>query len=265
MRDLGKLMNDQGKIMIAALDHRGSIAKELPTEEEMEHWKRLMVNLYKNEVTGILIDPIYGERVRDDKARCSWMVSLEKTGYRGGQQARVTELMDDWGVKQAKEAGYSAVKLLLYYDPKNRELASKQKDLAMRVSRECEKENITYLLEPLTYRKSGDQEEQVLRMVAELREIPVDIWKFEYPGSLLSCREITTMVDKPWVLLSAGLSYLPYVQALTDAMRGGASGFAVGRAVWQEFSDYQGEEREKFLTGEALVRMQKLKEIVINV
>lgn len=264
MKSLGKLVNDQGRIMIAALDHRGSLEKILTTEQEMLQWKQRMITLYRDEVTGILIDPIYGFKIRDENAHVSWMVSLEKTGYRGGKQARVTEIADGWGVKEAKLAGFHSVKLLLYYDPNNKELAAKQKELATRIAEECEQEAIVYLLEPLTYRMEEDREKEVLAMINDLRELPVDIWKFEYPGSLAACQEITTMVDSPWVLLSAGLEYDKYNPALKDAMAAGASGFAVGRAVWQEFGDYQGAAREKYLTEVALPRMRELKEIVLN-
>ena len=53
------------------------------------------------------------------------------------------------------------------------------------------------------------------------------IWKFEYPGSLDGCKRITEIINgKPWVLLSAGLQYDKYREALKNSMLAGASGFA---------------------------------------
>src|SRR5690606_33711422 len=65
------------------------------------------------------------------------------------------------------------------------------------------------------------------------------------------------------VLLSAGMEYAKYREALRIAMESGASGFAVGRAVWQEFGDYPaGEVRERYFNTIAKLRMQELVGIV---
>ena len=139
-----RLVNEQGKIAIAAIDHRGSLKKnihpenpELTTEEEMREWKRTMIDLFKDRVSGILIDPIFGKDLVDLTAKCGWMLSMEKTGYRGGQEQRETEILPGFNVRKAKEMGACGAKLLLYYDPDNGELAERQKTIARRVGEEC--------------------------------------------------------------------------------------------------------------------------------
>lgn len=269
--DLLKLTNGHGKITIAALDHRGSLKKslhpdnpELTTDEEILAWKKEMVALYENEVAGILIDPIFGkEIIKNNEARNGWMLSMEKTGYGGGDQERVTEILPDWSVKQAREMGANGVKLLLFFDPDNRELAVKQKEIARRIAQECIEEDIVFLLEPLSYKAVEDKPKHVLKIVEELKDLPVDIFKFEYPGSREACEQITSMIKAPWVLLSAGMEYRKYLEALKIAMESGASGFAVGRAVWQEFGDYEaGEERARFLRNISVLRMRELVAVV---
>ena len=268
-----KLVDKYGKITIAAIDHRGSLKKSLRpgdpgsvTEDEILAWKKRLVNLYKEEVSGILIDPIYGKTVIDLQAPCGWMLSMEKTGYRGEQQARETELLPNWTVRQARELGAVGVKLLLYYDPQNVKLAARQRGIAQTVANDCKREGMVFLLEPLSYSKTGmDKPDVVLETAKELAYLDVDIFKFEYPGDEVSCAKITEIVKKPWVLLSAGMEYNAYELALKSAMVGGASGFAVGRAVWQEFGNYQGEEREKYFTDVALPRMRKLIKVVQNI
>lgn len=266
---LEKLLTKSGKITIAALDHRGSLQKtlnpvkpEMVGKEEIMEWKRGMVGRYKQMVSGILIDPIYGKELVDPGASCGWMLSMEQTGYRGGKEARVTELLPNWSVKQAKELGASGVKLLLYYDPENRELARQQKELARRVGEECEREEVIFLLEPLSYVVRGTRGAEVVKIAEELQDLAVDIWKFEDPESREACEEIGRIVKKPWVLLSAGMKYEQYKEALRIACEAGASGMAVGRAVWQEFGEYEGEERERFLGKTAVIRMRELVEIV---
>ena len=266
---LQQLLLDNGKIAIAALDHRGSLKENLhpenpeaTTNQEILTWKRRMVDLYKDRVSGLLVDPIFGKQVIDSTLRPGWMLSMEKTGYRGGKEARVTEILEDWNVAKAKEMGACSVKLLLYYDPDNTELAKRQKEIATKLSEECEREGMVYLLEPLTYRVEGSREEEVLRMVDELADVSVDIYKSEYPGTRRACEEISKRIKSPWVLLSAGMEYSQYKEALTVACESGASGFAVGRALWQEFGQYEGEAREKYFREVASPRMDELLQIV---
>ncbi len=268
---LAKLTDPYGKITIAALDHRGSLKEslnpsnpDLVTEDEMFEWKTRMVELFRNEVAGILLDPFFGEKLIDRKTQKGWMLSMEKTGYRGGKEARVTEILPDWSARQAKEMGACSVKLLLYYDPENIELAKRQREIAKQIASDCKKEEIVFLLEPLSYKIETERENEVLKIAEELKDIEADIFKFEYPGSLSACKKITAMMKVPWVLLSAGMEYDKYKSALKNAIDAGASGFAVGRAVWQEFGEYQGEERERYFKNVALTRMRELVSIVDN-
>lgn len=266
---LEQLLLPSGKIAIAALDHRGSLKEnlhpenpELTSDAEILEWKRRMIALYKDRVSGLLVDPIYGKKIIDNSVRPGWMLSMEKTGYRGGKEARVTEILEDWSVAKAKEMGACSVKLLLFYDPDNIELAKKQKEIALKLSEECEREGMVYLLEPLSYLVEGSREDEVIRIVKDLADIPVDIYKSEYPGTRRACEEISRLIKAPWVLLSAGMEYSQYKQALEIACQSGASGFAVGRAVWQEFGQYEGEEREKYFLEVASPRMDELLTIV---
>jgi phosphoglycerate kinase len=268
---LAKLTNSHGMITIAALDHRGSLKESLhpdnpesTTNAEIMAWKRRMADLYLDDVAGILLDPIYGKDIVSAQSKTGWMLSMEKTGYRGDKQARVTDILPEWSVKQAKEMGACAVKLLLYYDPENVELAQQQSQVAKKIAEECRREDVVFLLEPLSYKIETDRETEVLKIAKELKDLDVDIFKFEYPGSREACEKITQMIKVPWVLLSAGMEYKKYKEALRVAMESGARGFAVGRAVWQEFGQYQGEARERYLRDIALPRMRELVEIVNN-
>lgn len=266
---LKQLLLPSGKIAIAALDHRGSLKENLhpenpdiTTDQEILTWKRRMIDLYKDRVSGLLVDPIFGKDLIDTTLKPGWMLSMEKTGYRGGKEARVTEILENWSVAQAKEMGACAVKLLLYYDPENKELAKKQKETALKLAEECAREGMVYLLEPLSYLVEGKREDEVLRIVDELADVPVDIYKSEYPGTRRACEEISKRVKAPWVLLSAGMEYSQYREALRVACESGASGFAVGRALWQEFGQYEGEAREKYFREVASPRMDELLQIV---
>ncbi len=265
-----KLTNEFGKITIAALDHRGSLKASLHPEnpektrdKEILEWKKRMVELFRDDVSGLLIDPIYGKKIVNKRDQNGWMLSMEQTGYRGNKQARKTELLSNWSVKKAKKMGAIAVKLLLYYDPENKELAREQRAIAGKVAEDCIDEDMVFLLEPLSYKIEGKRDEEVLNIARELKDIKADIFKFEYPGNREACEKITEMIKAPWVLLSAGMPYSKYKKALRIAIESGASGFAVGRAVWQEFGDYpKGRARERYLNSVAKTRMKELVEIV---
>ena len=265
---LHKLSTESGKIMIAAIDHRGLLKTmlhpenpELTTDEEIKKWKSLMVDLYKNRVSGLLIDPTYGRDLIDLSADCGWIYSMEQTGYRGGQEARATDLIPGWSVAKARELGASGVKLLLYFDPENRDLAREQKQIASEIGEACEREGMIFLLEPLTYKKSNDPY-VVEHIVDEMLDLPIDIFKLEYPGSGEKCRRISDKVRVPWVLLSAGADYEQYKQQLKTACGAGAAGMAVGRAAWQEFGQYDGVARERFLQEVAVERIIELGSMV---
>lgn len=267
-KDISRLINAEGKITIAALDHRGSLKKNLhpenpeaTTDAEIREWKQTLIELYKDKVSGILIDPIFGKDLINTSYKCGWMLSMEKTGYRGGQEERKTEILENWSVAQAKEMGAVSVKLLLYYDPDNQELAEAQREVARGVAEECGRQRVVFLLEPLTYKKSPIPF-AVERMVDDLLDLPVDIFKLEYPGTKEECGRISQKLKVPWVLLSAGAGYEQYKQQLQIACESGAAGMAVGRAAWQEFGQYEGEARAKFFREVAGPRMDELVRIV---
>lgn len=267
MRGVREIASASGKLTIAALDHRGSLKQSLhpddpeaTEEEEIRAWKKRLIELYCDKVGAILIDPVFGKELVDPSASCKWILSMEKTGYRGGQEARETEILPNWSVAQAKAMGAAAVKLLLYFDPDQRELAKRQKETARRVGEECRREEMLFLLEPLSY--GAKRPGLVLRIVEELADLPVDVFKLEYPGGEDECRRISNGLKVPWVLLSAGTEYEHYRDNLKIACQSGAAGMAVGRAVWQEFGQYQGDERERYFREVAGPRMDELIAIV---
>jgi tagatose 1,6-diphosphate aldolase len=98
---------------------------------------------------------------------------------------------------------------------------------------------------------SGKRPEMVLATVDEFRKerYGVDIFKLETPiaakviadpddGSTEAAQtqdwfnRIDAMLDRPWVMLSAGAAMEPFRRILTYAFRAGASGYLAGRAIW---------------------------------
>ncbi|MFM8322649.1 MAG: hypothetical protein ACKOC5_17195, partial [Chloroflexota bacterium] len=101
-----------------------------------------------------------------------------------------------------------------------------------------------------------------------LTAIPgVDLLKAEFPltpdeadpGRLAeACAELDAASAAPWVVLSAAVSFDHYLRQVMAACQAGASGIAVGRAVWQEAVQLDGQARLDFLRGPARQRLQRL-------
>jgi tagatose-1,6-bisphosphate aldolase len=73
-----------------------------------------------------------------------------------------------------------------------------------------------------------------------------------------ACEEISSASVTPWILLSAAVDYETFLRQVTVACNAGASGIAVGRAVWKEAVMMTGDDRMKFLRTVARHRMSRL-------
>jgi tagatose-1,6-bisphosphate aldolase len=130
------------------------------------------------------------------------------------------------------------------------------------------------MLEPLSYsldetkKLSSDEKRYVVVETAKkLTPLAVDILKAEFPVGvneadeskwLDACKEISYASITPWILLSAAVDYETFLRQVSVACQAGASGIAVGRAVWQEAVRMQGDESAKFLQATAKDRISRL-------
>jgi tagatose 1,6-diphosphate aldolase len=119
-----------------------------------------------------------------------------------------------------------------------------------------------------------------LKTIDQLNPL-VDILKLEFPLEssqnlqtdwLPVAETITAHAKVPWILLSRGMPFEPFKALAQVCCNAGASGIAVGRAVWQEidqialrntnFPDLVLPHIEEFLLRDARLRMRELIEIV---
>jgi tagatose-1,6-bisphosphate aldolase len=75
---------------------------------------------------------------------------------------------------------------------------------------------------------------------------------------LAACCELDAASRVPWVLLSAGVDIETYLLQVIAAVRAGACGVAVGRAVWQEATVQTASGRVEFLGTIARARMVRI-------
>lgn len=90
-------------------------------------------------------------------------------------------------------------------------------------------------------------------------EFPLDVGTDQDEQTWIqACTDISTACHTPWILLSAAVDYPTYLRQVTIACNAGASGIAVGRAVWQEAVSLRDEARLHFLRTVALDRLTRL-------
>ncbi len=293
LRGLQQLADSKGMMTMCAIDHRGALKRALNKEhpeavnyQDMVNFKLDLCQAVEPFASAILLDPEYGAGQAIAAGLIpghkGLLVSAEKTGYTGERAARITELLPGWSVKKTKKIGASAVKLLIYFRPDVKDIASKQLDLVARLADQCIKEDIAFLVEPVTYPISQDEGSSkkfaeikpglVIETARQVTSLPIDVLKAEFPadikfeqdeGKLLKlCRELNNASMLPWVLLSAGVDFESFKKQVKIACKAGASGFLAGRALWQEGAQIRNRtKRMSFFQNTAAPRLKELAEL----
>lgn len=286
IRGLQQCSTPQGALAVLALDHRNNLrqalrpdAPDTVTDKEMVAFKQEVVVTLAPAASAVLLDPEVGA------AQCvassalpggvGLVVAVEATGYTGDPTARQGRILPGWSVEKARRMGANAVKLLAYYHPDS-PAAAEMEAFIQQVVADCAAQDIPLFLEPLSYsldpaRKKLPPEERrrvVIETARRLTALGVDILKAEFPLDVTAqtderewaaaCEELSAASVVPWVLLSASVDYETYLRQVTIACQSGASGVAVGRAVWQEATKLQGTARESFLRDSAQGRLARL-------
>jgi tagatose 1,6-diphosphate aldolase len=290
LRGLQELTDSEGIMTMCAIDHRGALKRALNEEnpdrvsyQDMVDFKLDLCQAVAPFASAILLDPEYGAgqaiAMGSLPGTKGLLISVEKTGYTGDSKARITELLRGWSVKKAKKMGASAVKLLIYFRPDLKDIASKQLDLVAKLAEQCIEEDITFLVEPVSYpAKEGEADLKnfaevkpnlVIETARQITALPIDVLKAEFPadirfeqgeGKLLElCQELNQASRLPWVLLSAGVGFESFRKQVEIACTAGASGFLAGRALWQEGAQIHGRsERMRFFQNTAAPRLKEL-------
>lgn len=284
-RGLQQCSTSNGAIAVLALDHRNNLrnalnpaAPQTVSDADMIAFKQSVVWALGSSATAVLLDPEVGApqciAAGALPGSTGLVVAVEATGYTGDPTARQSRILPGWSVAKTRRLGASAAKLLVYYHP-DAPTAPQIEAFVREVAAECQEEDIPLFLEPLSYsldpgRKKlapEDRRRVVVETARRLVVSGVDVLKAEFPLDIQAepdekvweeaCWELSAASPAPWVLLSASVAFETYLRQVQVACRAGASGVAVGRAVWQEAVDLAGDERQKFLAGEARSRMER--------
>ncbi len=286
IRGLQQCATERGALAVFALDHRNNLrralhpeAPEAATATELSAFKQQVIAALAPAATAVLLDPEMGGAQCISAGAlpgCTGLVmAVEASGYTGQPVARRSGVLPGWSVAQAKRMGANAIKLLVYYHP-DAPTAADIEALVRQMAADCAVSDIPLFLEPLSYSLTpgekklsrGERRRVVLETARRLVIPGVDVLKAEFPLDIIAepdertwasaCAELSHASPAPWVLLSASVDYATYLRQVTIACQNGASGVAVGRAVWKEAVSLQGGERERFLHDVACERMSRI-------
>lgn len=280
LRGLQQISSKRGTITALALDHRQNLRKANPAfvnDDELSRFKIDVTSALAKRATAVLLDPeVSAAQAIVQRAlphNLGLVVAVESTGYTGEATARQAQVIPGWSVEKAKRMGASAVKLLVYYHPDS-STAAETEEFTAKIADECQKHDLVLMLEPLSYSldenrnlTSDEKRYVVMETARRLTPLHVDILKAEFPLDvndmdeakwLDACRAISSASVAPWILLSAAVDFETFLRQVTAACNAGATGIAVGRAVWKEAVTMSGEERMKFLRTTAKYRLARL-------
>ena len=287
-RGLQQISSKRGTITALALDHRQNLRKANPAfvdDAELSRFKLDVTRALAHRATAVLLDPEVSAAQAVVKrvipSSVGLVVAVESTGYTGDATARHAQVIPGWSVEKAKRMGASAIKLLVYYHPDS-PTAKETEDFTARIAEDCIQHDLVLMLEPLSYsldenKKLSSEEKRhvVVETAKRLTPLNVDILKAEFPldastapGTSVNdmdeskwmdaCKEISSVSAVPWILLSAAVDYETFLRQVTVACNAGASGIAVGRAVWKEAVTMSGDDRHDFLRTTARYRLSRL-------
>ena len=279
-RGLQQISSKLGSFTALALDHRQNLRKANPAfveDQALSDFKMDVTRTLAPYATAVLLDPevAAAQAIAEGvlPMESGLIVSLESTGYTGEADARSPQVIPGWSVKKAKLMGANAVKLLVYYHPEST-TATSTEDFVKQILEECQREDLVLMLETLSYSLDGtsnldsaSKRKVVVETARIFGKLSIDILKSEFPLAaentnekewLDACAEISAVCPRPWILLSAAVDFSQYLQQVIAACESGASGIAVGRAVWKEAVMLAKVERLKYLQEIGIPRLARL-------
>ena len=303
-RCLQRLSDGEGRFGLLAIDQRPPIfeiaakahAKPISkVGQETIAIKQLLAETLADQVTGLLVDPIYAYAATMPglSRTCGLMLTLEHHVFKTRKDGhRLSSLIPRWSVEKAVAAGAEGLKLLAWHRPDApREVRAHQERLVREVGAACMVAQRPFIFEILPYKLPGESEIDYHRKLPALsmgsveafasEKFGVDLYKLALPaaaagvkdwgGSLYALSDvrktmeaITEALPTPWLLLSGGLNADRFVASMERAADAGARGYLAGRAVWLEpLAAYPDIAKARMrLTSEGRSTLQRLNRVI---
>lgn len=282
-RRLQQAAGGGGVFTVLAMDHRGPLRRALgqapDPDAALAELKEDVVRALAPRASAVLLDPEIGlpHCLRHNALPgATGLIVAQDTGSTGDPQRLSTALVPDWSVTDTARVGAAGAKLLVYYHPEAPD-APEVEALVRTVAAACTIEQLPFYLEPLSYAPdapgtalpSAVRRRVVIETARRLVPLGVDVLKAEFPVNVAeetnpaiwqaACAELTAACSVPWLLLSGGAPWTVFLEQAAVACRAGASGVMAGRAFWKEAVTTDREARRRFLTCEAVERLERLR------
>jgi len=247
-RGLSQVSTEKSAFSILALDHRNNLRRAINSSnpshvsnEDLSLIKIEIVKAVSSQASAVLLDPEVGAfqciSTHSLPGKIGLICAIEETGYTGDPLSRMSKILNDWDVTKAKRMGASAIKLLVYYHPQSKRAVDIEQ-LVMDVGNECEKLEIPFFLEPLSYSlenggnlTNNEKRNVVIETAKRLTKLGPDILKAEFPIDIRNtddeqvwkeaCTELSEASAIPWVLLSASVNFDTYLRQTRVACEAG--------------------------------------------
>jgi tagatose-1,6-bisphosphate aldolase len=285
IRGMQQCSSRRGTFTCLALDHRQNLRRALNLQSPasvpdsaLTDFKLEVTAALAGKSTAVLLDPEYSAAQAVAAGvipkNAGLVIAVEATGYTGDPTARKSRILPGWSVEKAKRMGADMIKLLVYYHPDS-PTASEIEEFTHQVAEECSEHDLGMMLEPLSYpldshiKKLPSDEKRyvVIETARKLSHLGADVLKAEFPLSTndqdesawaKACAELSEASALPWILLSAAVDFETFLRQVTIACNAGASGIAVGRAIWKEAVTLAPDARAEFLHNTARSRLARL-------
>lgn len=288
LRGLIRIADKEGRFRIMGMGAQATLRRALAQAvgkdvagisfEDIAAFKRSVIEVLSDYFSVVSVDPIYGypSCIKYLSRYAGLILSIEKRGYESvGEKSveRKTHLLPEWVPGKAKRAGADAVKLIIYYRKEvSRQVFEYQRSIAKDVGNQCERYDIPYILEIMSYPVRKNEQIDNLAFAQNIPAIVIDyakefsqpeykadILKIEFPANLKYCKEfshgefdgkrrkaayslseikdfcknITDSSSVPWIVLSGGVGIEEFLIKVKIATDYGASAFLGGRAIWE--------------------------------
>jgi tagatose-1,6-bisphosphate aldolase len=279
---LDDIATDGGTFAIIAMDQRNTLRRMFTavgregTDQELRDAKADVARALTPTASGLLSDPTYGVPAITEAgalaAGCGLLVAAEpaeRRTYRAEPRVHRDPALDArWVAGQ----GGDALKFYLQLradrpapGPGEPDLVAEALQVCREVIDDCQAAGVPVVIENLVYALPGEElrgrarEEAIVEAARALDDLDIDLLKLEYPGSPEGCRRLASVLHRPWAVLSAGVPFAEFSQAMRVAFdEGGAAGFIAGRSVWREAVALDGAARREFLAEVARPRLAEL-------
>ena len=292
IRALQTLSTSDGIFNILAIDHRDSLRVVLDPKNpdaipavDLTALKLSIIENIAPQASAVMLEPEYSAAQAivsgTMPGHVGFLCALEEQGYLGDPYARQTTFLNGWSVAKAKRLGAGAIKLLIFYHPDAGEATERQEEAVRAAIADCEREEIPLFLEPMPYSLdpsvslhsaefAAERRRVVIETVRRLGALGPDILKIPFPLDAKydadegvwqeACVELNEAAAVPWALLSGGDPYESFKNQVRIACQAGCSGFMVGRALWREVVESDGE-RAGIFRNIVLPRFEELSQI----